>query len=394
MHRSPFSRLIPCIAALCVSHVAASARPIVTGPKAIVPRVRPVAVKAPTATKTTTPAPADSPFPFYWSVSGRFANTMPVAEYPMLRQDVVCIYEHRLGLFPRIVNGRIENGGIPQRTNLAAHLEKAKRDIEAAIPDATFAGLAIIDYEAWTPIWSRTGDVYRTASRDYTRQRNPSLTGDALEQRAKQEFCDAGDAVMLETLRLGKRLRPNAKWGFYGYPDQHRPEDMREIPWMWEESDAAFPAFYNLKYGVKTGEAGPGQIKVADFENEIRLMIDTSKTLTGNKPVYGFIWVRYHEVNRTYGLQMLNPDDLEQIMNAPRALGAQGLIVWDHIDDPAYAPEAKRYYTDKALPALKRAYDLSVTAAAAAASKPSTALKKPTRSRPVAPRPPTPPGSR
>lgn len=391
MNRSSFSRLIPCIAALCVSHVAAEARPIITGPKAIVPRVRPVAEKA-TATKTPTPAPAASPFPYYWFVSGRFANTLPVGEYPMLRPDVVCIYEHRLGLFPRIVNGRNENGGIPQRTNLAAHLEKAKRDIEAAIPDANFSGLAVIDYEAWTPIWSRTGEVYRAASREYTRQRNPTLSGDALEQKAKQEFYDAGTAVMVETIRLGKRLRPNAKWGFYGYPDQWRPQDMLEIPWMWEECGAAYPAMYNLKYGVKTGEAGVGQIKHADFENDLKVMIDTSHSLTGNKPVYGFIWMRYHEVNRTYGLQMLNPDDLEQIMNAPRALGAQGVIVWDHIDEPAYAQEAKRYYTDKALPALKQAYDRSVTAAAAAAAASKPAVKKPVRSRPVAPR--TPPRSR
>ena len=40
-----------------------------------------------------------------------------------------------------------------------------------------------------------------------------------LIQKAKQEFEDAGRALFEHTITLGKELRPNAYWGFYGFPD-------------------------------------------------------------------------------------------------------------------------------------------------------------------------------
>eukprot|EP01052_Picozoa_sp_SAG31_P017636 SAG31_NODE_1215_length_9335_cov_5.846470_10_plen_194_part_00 len=47
------------------------------------------------------------------------------------------------------------NGGVPQRTNLTAHASKIRSDIETAIPDPDWDGLAFIDYESWQPICER-----------------------------------------------------------------------------------------------------------------------------------------------------------------------------------------------------------------------------------------------
>lgn len=364
MNRSSIPRFVPALLALaCAAGPPLSAAPAPTRKATPIKRTSPAPVAAPSAAAATT-----SEFLYYLCVTGKSANLVAPVNYPMIRTDAVCFYEHLLGLYPRILPDRVENGGIPQKTNMQAHLAKAKKDIEKAIPDANFAGLAVIDYEAWCPIWSRTGDTYRNASREHARQQNPTLSGDALEARAKQDFITAGKNVMLETLLLGKQLRPNAKWGFYGYPDDHRPQDMDEIPWMWENIDAVYPAFYHLKYGVKTGTPGEGQQKMSDFENYCRIMIDASKRLSPDKPIYGFVWERYHQVNRKYGEQMLNPDDLEADFVVPKALGANGLIIWSHLQDDRYITESKNYILDKTFPAVKRAYDAAVAAGAAGAS--------------------------
>ena len=45
------------------------------------------------------------------------------------------------------------NGGVPQSTDLSAHAAKIRRDIDGAIPDPEWDGLAFIDYESWQPVW-------------------------------------------------------------------------------------------------------------------------------------------------------------------------------------------------------------------------------------------------
>jgi hyaluronoglucosaminidase len=40
-----------------------------------------------------------------------------------------------------------------------------------------------------------------------------------LVEQAQSQFEDTARIMMHETLKLGKFLRPKAKWGFYGFPD-------------------------------------------------------------------------------------------------------------------------------------------------------------------------------
>ena len=56
--------------------------------------------------------------------------------------------------YPLPQNGQPVNGGVPQNASLKAHLAQVEADIEKAIPDPHFSGLAIIDWEAWRPLWT------------------------------------------------------------------------------------------------------------------------------------------------------------------------------------------------------------------------------------------------
>uniref|UniRef100_A0A3Q0SFR9 Hyaluronidase n=1 Tax=Amphilophus citrinellus TaxID=61819 RepID=A0A3Q0SFR9_AMPCI len=171
-------------------------------------------------------------------------------------------YTDRLGLYPHIdLKSRKKfHGGIPQRANLKASLNKARADINYYIPSR---GLAVIDWEEWRPLWDRnwgTKRIYQTLSVAHVMQANLSLTVEQATVKAKQQFQEAARNLMSEMLALGRAMRPNYLWGFYlfpncynyGWQDLHytgqcsmevrRQND--ELLWLWESSTALYPSVY------------------------------------------------------------------------------------------------------------------------------------------------------
>ena len=52
---------------------------------------------------------------------------------------------------------------------MTAHLIKLESDLEKTIPNKTFDGYGILDWESWRPLWDRNWDekeIYRTKSMD------------------------------------------------------------------------------------------------------------------------------------------------------------------------------------------------------------------------------------
>ena len=109
-----------------------------------------------------------------------------------------------------------------QLVNLKEHLERAKTDIMSRIPDPDYNGLAIIDWEPWRPLWERNWNakkIYKIKSVELVRERHPDWRMTDLVLEAKDEFETAARDMFVGTIRLGKKLRPKALWGFYGFPD-------------------------------------------------------------------------------------------------------------------------------------------------------------------------------
>lgn len=89
------------------------------------------------------------------------------------------------------------------------------------IPDKHFQGVGIIDFEHWRPVFRQNWaslETYRQLSIDLVRQRHPFWTNDMVKAEAKRSFEKAARSFMEDTLRMARRLRPNAKWAYYGYP--------------------------------------------------------------------------------------------------------------------------------------------------------------------------------
>lgn len=236
----------------------------------------------PTSAATTTgPAPgpvlAGRPFVTVWNVPSepcaRWHNvTLPLGVFDVLAnaqqafegQDITLFYSQRLGLYPHYSpQGDPVDGGLPQNASLAAHLRQAARDVQDALPDASYGGLAVIDWESWRPLWVRdwgSMDVYRQRSEELVRQQHPEWPSSLVEKMAQQQYEEAARNFMEQTLQLGERLRPGGYWGFYGFPDCYNNDfgspqydgscpaverqRNQELGWLWNSSRALYPSIY------------------------------------------------------------------------------------------------------------------------------------------------------
>lgn len=81
----------------------------------------------------------------------------------------------------------------------------------------------MFDFEDWTPVWAQNigsgswhSSVYQTASEELVKAAHPTWNSSQVYAAAKQEFEAAALNFMVQTLKVVKELRPNAKTGFYG----------------------------------------------------------------------------------------------------------------------------------------------------------------------------------
>ena len=323
-------------------------------PPAGAPPTNPPAAPAPATTATT--AQAARPFDMYWCFTGTKRGEFSTAGLPV-RTDVVILYEHRLGLYPSLYNNTVQNGGVPQAVNMSAHLAKVRTDLDREIPDRNFAGVAIIDYEAWFPDFDQSKEEFRQLSRQLARQRNPGRSPAEIETIARAEFNEAARRFMLETLLLGKQLRPNAKWGYYAYPDAWNSERFRSFRWLFEQSDVIMPDIYPHHFTVPDNVTpGPWQIRASDRRKIILDTLAVARDLAGpKKPVLAFVMFSYHQWNKQYAGKIVNDLDLDLLLNVPRDAGADGLILWHHMDDAQYIASYRDFIRNSLQGALSRA---------------------------------------
>ncbi|XP_006149258.1 hyaluronidase PH-20 [Tupaia chinensis] len=255
-------------------------------------------------------------------------------------QSVTIFYADRLGLYPHIheIKGTVENEGIPQSMPIQNHLDKAKKDIAYYIPTDK-VGLAVIDWENWRPLWDRNWrpkDVYRNMSIALVQRQNTQMNLADATKKAKVDFEEAGKNFMLETLKLGRSLKPTYYWGYYLFPDCYNhnykhpkydgtcPPIERQrndlLAWMWTESTALFPSIY-LKSDLASSQ------KAAFFvRNRVQEAIRLSKVRNPADPLPVFVYTRLVFTDET--VRLLSLIDLVHTFGETVALGASGIVIW------------------------------------------------------------------
>eukprot|EP01052_Picozoa_sp_SAG31_P005795 SAG31_NODE_259_length_18917_cov_28.559677_21_plen_212_part_00 len=174
----------------------------------------------------------EEPYPVFWAVNGPNASAfaaggaVDIAQYGIKANNYTVCGGMAGSLMPSLsAEGAPIRGGVPQSANfsLAAFLSGLSKAIAKRIPDAQYDGLAVFDFEAFTPIWTEdtgTGGwhskIYREYSIKLVQHAHPSWTRAKIEAEAKTQFEEAATQLFVSALEQGKKLRPNALWGFYG----------------------------------------------------------------------------------------------------------------------------------------------------------------------------------
>ncbi len=134
---------------------------------------------------------------------------------------------------------------------------------------------------------------------------------------------------------LVKSKRPNVTCGFYGLPfryywkrDYNWKQKCLNLNKLLSHFDAIFPSLYvTYKDNV--------DVKEVDNINYIKDNVDISLELSYKiqKPVYFYVWHRYHDSNSKFGLQLISEnyfgDQIKTIFqSAYKTKKADGIIWW------------------------------------------------------------------
>ncbi|KAM3878013.1 hyaluronidase-1-like [Diretmus argenteus] len=293
-------------------------------------------------------------------------------------ENITIFYSKNIGLYPHYSQGEPVHGGVPQNASLDEHLRAATENISVDIPDRDFPGLAVVDWESWRPVWERNWssmEVYRKASKALVRSKHPDWSPARVNVVAREEFEKAGREFMEQTLRLGKKLRPDGLWGYYGFPSCYNYyKDKRvtytgecppiekkrndELFWLWNVSSALYPDIYlDLKM------RGLGKEVLLYAHHRILEAMRVGAQVTHSAPPV-FPYARFVY---TYSLDFLSQEHLVYTIGESAALGSAGVVLWG---DAMYAEsqascDAVKAYMDETL----GPYLVNVTAAATLCSQ-------------------------
>uniref|UniRef100_C6FX65 Hyaluronidase n=1 Tax=Phlebotomus arabicus TaxID=578135 RepID=C6FX65_9DIPT len=278
------------------------------------------------------------------------------------------------GLWPSMEHNKTENGthgGLPHRGNLTKHLEQLEADIKNCshinyIPE-NFTGMAVIDMESWRPVFRQNTGwmgiyrklVFQEIDRNETllneikkneteimkkKNKNPKMLNfTCLKNRTNSCFKVAAKIFepmairfMNESISKLKELRPQAKWGYYGFPycfnirKDNRTEDCSSLvqrennntEWLFTSYEHWYPSVYISHDNFTVDD----RLKlVRGRVKEYNRLRDTFN-LTDKTKIYPYVWLLYNLDNRTE--VYLNGSDLNMTLTTLKNYTMDGAVIW------------------------------------------------------------------
>ncbi|KAM3957241.1 uncharacterized protein ACR2FA_008801 [Aphomia sociella] len=244
------------------------------------------------------------------------------------------------GLFPALLKNetsgkfKFRNGGVPQEGDLQKHLATFRSVMEQSIPDPEFSGVGIIDFESWRPVFRQNFGVlvpYKDVSYEIERKLHWWWPKSWIQAEAKQRFEVAARSFMKSTLSLAKKMRPNALWGYYGFPycfnmanNNHAERCANKVPeendstyWLWSESTALYPSVYSSK-----------ELSSSELAGLIRGRVrEAARVKRNGIPILPYFWFRYRDGS------YLEEEDLRIALQTLYKSNASGFIIWGSSND-------------------------------------------------------------
>ncbi|XP_048006101.1 uncharacterized protein LOC125241592 [Leguminivora glycinivorella] len=304
------------------------------------------------------------PFHVYWNVPTFQCKSKKVAfddlfeKYGIIQnqndafqgEQITILYDP--GLFPAILKEessgklRTRNGGVPQEGDLDEHLTAFRFVLDHAIPDPDFSGIGVIDFESWRPIFRQNSwgvlVPYRNLSLQIERQRHPWWTKSMIEKEAKRRFERSGREFMQATVALARLLRPQAKWGYYGFPYCFNmagsklvetcpsivQQENDQTSWLWTESTALYPSVYSSR-----------NLSSAQLAGLIRGRVTESTRVSRGLPILPYFWYKYRDAG------FMSEVDVKTAIKAMYKSHTSGFIVWGSSNDVNSATKCEKLKT-------------------------------------------------
>ncbi|XP_011161185.1 hyaluronidase [Solenopsis invicta] len=305
---------------------------------------------------TTTPE-ADNlrQFDVYWNVPSFMCNQYGVtfdnlkdfgirqnAMDKFRGEEIAILYDP--GMFPALLTDKTgivtkRNGGVPQEGDLKNHLAMFRKHLEKQIPDGSFSGIGVIDFESWRPIFRQNWaslEPYKTLSIKLERERHPYWSDGAIKKEAKRRFEKYGRMFMEETLKMAKKLRPKATWGYYGYPycfnqtpgqptahcNRQTMVENDEMSWLFTLEDVHLPSVY-LRQEIREDN------RVGFVKGRVSEALRVAERNPHKQQILPYYWFKYQDRRDNF----LSKKDTENAFNTIANLGANGLVIWGSSED-------------------------------------------------------------
>ncbi|XP_055318699.1 hyaluronidase Tab y 2.0101-like [Sitodiplosis mosellana] len=226
------------------------------------------------------------------------------------------------------------NGGVPQQGNLNEHLQVFQKHVNELVPNSNNDGLAIIDFESWRPVYRQnfgTLQPYRDLSEQIERKRHPLMPNKRIEAEATRNFEKAGRTFIESSIDLARKMRPRAKWGYYGLPYcfnskgtsiEDCPREVKEennrTQWIYDASDVIYPSVYMTEQILPNDRARMVRGRVKE---SIRL---ARRSRNPQKPRV----IAYFRYVFTDTKKYLNQKDTYEALNTVKSIGGDGVVLW------------------------------------------------------------------
>nr|ADJ67266.1 Cul n 2 allergen [Culicoides nubeculosus] len=291
-------------------------------------------------------------FTFYWNIPSFMCSKYNVtftdmtSSYNIVQNkddkwrgdQIIILYDP--GKFPALLEhqGKLyrRNGGVPQGGNLQEHIDYFAESVNTLIPDQNFSGIGVIDFESWRPIYRQNSGVlqpYKDLSYKLVQRKHRLWSKKLIEEEAAREFETAGRSFVEETVKVAKYLRPNAKWGYYGFPycfnmngganmKEDCPSNVKEennrIKGLWDIVDVVLPSVY-LNNKITASQ------RVQFVRGRMRegYRVSQLSKQPVKPPVYSYLRYVY-----TDNLKYISNDDLKQSIKVSKEQKGSGLIFW------------------------------------------------------------------
>lgn len=236
----------------------------------------------------------------------------------------------------------VVNGGVPQAADLATHVRQLTQDVVATGAPTDFAGLLILDWEAWRPSAEENDDflsMYTEYSARLVRKEHPSWNASAALAEGKARFNAGARAFFSVTVEALRQLRPHARIGFYsqGINEDSSPRGQRvdgQLSWLWEIVDVLTPSIYPhgreaAALAAATNSTVSEAIRLADQIARQRRASGDPRPAPAVYP-YARALVDGHKA--------MSRGQLAAAIQVAAGLGAEGVVLWGSTSDYTCAP--------------------------------------------------------